>query len=41
VGELPIFHGRTLTDQSYVLHGIPYNSSKEIVPKINDYPLKN
>jgi hypothetical protein len=24
VGELPNSHGRTLTDKSYVLHGIPY-----------------
>jgi hypothetical protein len=24
VGELPNSHGRTLTDKSYVLHGMPY-----------------
>jgi hypothetical protein len=24
VGELPNSHDRTLTDKSYVLHGIPY-----------------
>jgi hypothetical protein len=40
VGELPNSHGRTSTDQSYVLHGIPYNSSKPIVPKVNAYHLK-
>jgi hypothetical protein len=27
MGELPNSHGRTLTDKSYVLHGIPYESS--------------
>jgi len=27
VGELPNSHGRTLTDKSYVLHGIPYEYS--------------
>jgi hypothetical protein len=26
VGELPNSHGRTLTDKSYVLHGMPYKS---------------
>ena len=26
-GELPNSHGRTLTDKSYVLQGIPYNAS--------------
>ena len=26
MGELPNSHGRTLTDKSYVLHGIPYES---------------
>jgi hypothetical protein len=24
VGELPNSHGRTSTDKSYVLHGMPY-----------------
>jgi hypothetical protein len=27
VGELPNSHGRTLTNQSYVLHGMPYKQS--------------
>ncbi len=27
VGELPNSHGRTLTNKSYVLHGIPYYSA--------------
>ena len=27
MGELPNSHGRTLTDKSYVLHGIPYFSA--------------
>jgi hypothetical protein len=33
VGELPNSHGRTLTDKSYVLHGIPY---KFIISHIKD-----
>jgi hypothetical protein len=31
MGELPNSHGRTLTDKSYVLHGIPYLSMKVIL----------
>ncbi|MDD1777200.1 MAG: hypothetical protein LUQ65_03455 [Candidatus Helarchaeota archaeon] len=27
VGELPNSHGRTSTDKSYVLHGMPYNGA--------------
>jgi hypothetical protein len=28
VGELPNSHGRTLTDKSEFLHGMPYKSTK-------------
>jgi hypothetical protein len=40
VGELPNSHGRTLTDKSYVLHGIPYYSSVKDVLKVDDYGLE-
>jgi hypothetical protein len=35
VGELPNSHGRTLTDESYVLHGIQYKST--VWPIAPDY----
>jgi hypothetical protein len=31
VGELPNSHGRTLTDWSYVLHGIPYEAVRWVM----------
>jgi rare lipoprotein A len=34
MGELPNSHDRTLTDKSYVLHGIPYN--KSVIVTVND-----
>jgi hypothetical protein len=33
MGELPNSHGRTLTDKSYVLHGIPYKVSGDGNPE--------
>ncbi len=44
MGELPNSHGRTLTDQSYVLHGIPYNRFensllKELLKTMNSIPM--
>jgi hypothetical protein len=40
VGELPNSHGRTLTDKSYVLHGIPCKQMFSIAENIKDYRLK-
>ncbi len=38
--ELPNSHGRTLTDKSYVLRGIPYKELGQIIFWIEDYRLK-
>ena len=40
-GQLPNSHGRTLTDKSYVLHGMPYKSCSGTIRRFNDYGWKS